>query len=142
MPITIKLVLEFAIGSRSRSKIFPDRDPTPRSRAGKKRIAILGSDRDRFFPDRDPEKFRSRSDRSLKYQNNHNFAFFVYRKTPHIVPRTDRAFLFFLGVTSGILCATVYFFFNYFGSIFTQFRPGHRPQKSFFLNFFPFFIAI
>ena len=68
---------------------------------------------------------------------------YIYRKTPHIVvPRTDRTFLFFLGVTSGILCATVYFFFNYFGSIFTQFRPGHRPQKSIFWIFFRYFIAI
>jgi hypothetical protein len=57
--------------------------------------------------------------------------FFKYRKTPHIVPRTDSTFFLFLGVTSGILCATVYFFFNYFGSIFTQLRPGHRPQKIF-----------
>jgi hypothetical protein len=55
-----------------------------------------------------------------------------YRKTPHIVPRTDRTFFLILGVTSGILCAAVYFFFNYFGYISTQFRPGHRPQKSFF----------
>jgi hypothetical protein len=38
-----------------------------------------------------------------------------YRKTPHIVPRTDQTFYFFLGVTPGILCATVNFFFNYFG---------------------------
>jgi hypothetical protein len=30
---------------------------------------------------------------------------------------------------SGILCATVCFFFNYFGSIFTQFRPGQLKNE-------------
>ena len=40
-------------------------------------------------------------------------------------------FFFFLGVTSGVLCATVFFFFNFFGSIFPHLRPGHRPQKIF-----------
>jgi hypothetical protein len=60
----------------------------------------------------------------------------VYAEDPaYIVHRTDRTFLFFLGVTSGILCATMYFFFNYFGSIFTQIRLGHKPQKSFFICF-------
>jgi hypothetical protein len=42
-------------------------------------------------------------------------------------------FYFFSGrYYTGILCATVFLFFSYFGSILTQFRPGHRPQKSFF----------
>jgi hypothetical protein len=38
-----------------------------------------------------------------------NSFFFIYKKTSLIEPRTDRTF-FFLCVTSGILCVTVYFF--------------------------------
>jgi hypothetical protein len=29
------------------------------------------------------------------------------------------------------VCATVYFFINYFRFIFTQFRPGHSPRNRF-----------
>jgi hypothetical protein len=49
----------------------------------------------------------------LKVVYSSSFGFdelLIYRKTPHIVPRSDRTFFLFLNVTSGILCATVYFF--------------------------------
>jgi hypothetical protein len=55
----------------------------------------------------------------------------IYRKTPHIVPRTDRTFFFSGRYVRGTMCNSV-FFFNFFGSIFPHLRPGHRPQKSFF----------
>ena len=58
------------------------------------------------------------------------FIFISYRKTP------DGSSFFFLGITSEILCATVYFCFNYFGPIFIQFRLGNRPQKSNFCSTF------
>ncbi len=56
-----------------------------------------------------------------------------YRKTPHIVPRTDRTFFLFLGVYSGILCATVQQ--NNFQTI----QTGTQAPEVVFMNFFSFF---
>jgi hypothetical protein len=46
-------------------------------------------------------------------------------------PDGSNFFIFSGGYVRDTMCNSV-FFFNYFGSIFTQFRPGHRPQKAFF----------
>jgi hypothetical protein len=61
-----------------------------------------------------------------------------YRKTPHIVPRTYRTFLFFLGVTSGILCAAVYFFSTISGPFSHNLDRDIDPRSLFFEFFFVF----
>ena len=46
-------------------------------------------------------------------------------------PRTDRTFLFFLGVTSGILCATVYFFSTILGPFSHNLDRDKGPRSRF-----------
>ena len=56
----------------------------------------------------------------------------IYWKTPNKVPRTNRTFLFFLSVTSGILWATRHFFQLILG----PFSTKTGSQKSFFWIFY------
>jgi hypothetical protein len=55
------------------------------------------------------------------------------------VPRTDRTFLFFLGVTSGILCATVYFFFSNISGPFSHNLDWSISPRSRFFEFLSVF---
>jgi hypothetical protein len=54
----------------------------------------------------------------------------------HSTPDGSNFFIFSGRYVRDTMCNSV-FFFNYFGSIFTQFRPGYKPQKSFFFNLKP-----
>jgi hypothetical protein len=63
---------------------------------------------------------------------------FIYRKTPHIVSRTNRTFFFLSGRAVWDTMYDSVFINRIFGSLLTQIRP----QGSFFLKFFPFFSGL
>ena len=70
-----------------------------------------------------------------------NFAIEEPEDPAYSTPDRSRFFIFSGHYVRYTMCNSV-FFFNYFGHIFTQFRPGYRPQKSFFWIIFRFFLAI